>query len=970
MELSLPIKLKCGVQYYDWGSRRHGDNLPYIAHLLDHDPDENTPYAELWIGAHPKLPSRLEIDKGEEPTLNEAVSQYPEELLGPTVTGAGYRELPFLLKTLSCEKPLSIQAHPDRELARRLHQQDPENYPDPNHKPEIAIALTAFTAMCNFRPVEDVQKDLSRFLSLKTFFTKAINAYNEAEDNREWLKQAYARIFEAGEDEITGVLGVLNNEINKSENACPQDRLFQQLLKWYPGDRGALSAYFLNLIELQPGQAFAMLPDEPHCYVEGTIVECMANSDNVVRAGLTGKHVDTETLLSMFSYQSSCPQIMEGEYLDEGERRYRTGSEEFRVDMWHHDFGFKKTYQAEGRLSLLLVVSGQAEFRADDTRLLAWKGSTILWPGSLEELEVFFIDDNTVIYRASPDLAVERVEKPAEKEEEATEAETTETATEEGAESAVAVEGESAESPVETEETTEATAEESSPQPAVEEPGAGEAEAAMQRPRQSIVEEDVGAGQDFGQFLEQVPSGISGTPEPGQKISGTVTSVDAYSVFVDMNAKSEGVLDRSQLENDNGELTVQPGDRIEAFCVDVADDQVKLTVKMGAGNDTEGLEHAYRSGIPVEGRVESERKGGFDVSIGKTRAFCPYSQIDITRSEADQHIGQTYSFLITEYSERGRNVVLSRRRLLEQERKEGLEQLKADLYENAVVTARVTRIMPFGVFADIGYGIEGLIPNRELSWERGKDANELVSENDRVQVMIQSLDWQNERITLSLKAAQGDPWAEADQRYVPGDKYTGKVVSLAPYGAFVQLEPGVDGLLHLSKMGDERANHPKEIVEEGQEITVRVENIDLEQRRLSLAMEQGYGRGTSEEESVVLIEPGAIVTGTVENVREFGVFVRLPDGRTGLLHISQTAQKSAANAQRALADAYPRDSAVQVKVQQIKGDRISLALPQDTAESGESETTTYSSSEGEGLGTLGDILGNLDVEEGSSGKKQ
>ncbi|OGV78540.1 MAG: hypothetical protein A3K19_17930 [Lentisphaerae bacterium RIFOXYB12_FULL_65_16] len=477
---------------------------------------------------------------------------------------------------------------------------------------------------------------------------------------------------------------------------------------------------------------------------------------------------------------------------------------------------------------------------------------------------------------------------------------------------------------------------------------------------------------DFGALLKASFGRLKTEVRAGDKVRGVVSALGRQSVFVDYGGRGDGVIDRNELLDGDGELKVKVGDTVEAFCVGTRDDEVRLTTKMTGHAEGASFQDALESSMPVEGRVEVERKGGFEVKIGNQTAFCPYSQIDLYRKDAAVHIGQRYSFVITEYDDDGRNLVVSRRKLLERERIQLREKLKAELQVGQVLPGTVVKLMPFGAFVDIG-GIEGLIPLSELSWARGVKPEEIVSEGEAVTVMVRGLNWDENKITLSLKQAQSDPWSKVTSGdvYAVGARHTGTVTQLAPFGAFVQLEPGVEGLVHISRLGaGRRINHPQDVVKIGDRVDVAIESVDAERRRISLSME-----GTSEpaevettsgtvgspaQPQVEAVVEGKTLTGVVDGVRDFGVFVRLPNGDSGLLHVSQVELKGSSNPRRALFDMFKPGSSIDVVVKEIQGRRVSLTLPETLAKEAETlEVQDLKDSSGQGLGSLGDLLSGL-----------
>lgn len=326
---------------------------------------------------------------------------------------------------------------------------------------------------------------------------------------------------------------------------------------------------------------------------------------------------------------------------------------------------------------------------------------------------------------------------------------------------------------------------------------------------------------------------------PGEKITATVVEISPDSIFLDIGEKSEGFLDRKELEDETGSVTVSPGDTLEVYFLSTDRNEMLFTMKIGSGTASRAhLEEAYRSGIPLEGHVEKEIKGGFEVTIaGKVRAFCPYSQMDLKRiSDPGSHVGKHMLFKITQFSEGGRNIVISRRILLEEERQLQREELQEQLQEGMTIQGQITAIKDFGAFVDVG-GIEGLIPISEIGWSRTEKVSDILSEGQDVEVVILKLNWEDERFSFSLKQALPDPWQDIVQKFPIGSFHTGKVVRLAKFGAFVNLAAGIDGLIHISKLaGGRRINHPREIVEEGQPVDVKIEAVDQEEKRLSLSL--------------------------------------------------------------------------------------------------------------------------------------
>ncbi len=348
-------------------------------------------------------------------------------------------------------------------------------------------------------------------------------------------------------------------------------------------------------------------------------------------------------------------------------------------------------------------------------------------------------------------------------------------------------------------------------------------------------EEEEG-GEDFAAMLEQ--SLVGGAPlETGQKVEGTVLKAGKEWVFLDVGQKGEGVLATQELLDEEGRMTVAVGDRVSAYFLGREGGELRFTTRLGGGaSGSAGLETAWQNGIPVEGKLEQETKGGFEVRLtGGVRAFCPFSQLGTQRHENPEEMaGRSLSFKITRFGGQGRDIVVSHRAILEEERRRQRDILRETLREGAIVKGTVTAIRDFGAFVDIG-GIEGLLPISEVGWGRTNDLSEVLSVGQAVEVAVKSLDWEAERFSFSLRATMADPWVKVGTVYTEGSVHTGTVARLLPFGAFVTLEDGIDGLVHISKLGEgRRINHPREVLKEGQSLKVTVEKIDAPQRRISL----------------------------------------------------------------------------------------------------------------------------------------
>lgn len=371
----------------------------------------------------------------------------------------------------------------------------------------------------------------------------------------------------------------------------------------------------------------------------------------------------------------------------------------------------------------------------------------------------------------------------------------------------------------------------------------------MEENNQSLEAE--GSEKSFAELLgESEPD--SGWLKPGQRVEAMIVKITPEWVFIDVGGKHEGYLDRKEFLDAEGEMTVKEEDTVRAYFLSSQHNEKLFTTKVGAGEAGRAfLEDAARGGIPVEGLVEREVKGGFEIKVGGgSRGFCPFSQMGLVRAESPANwVGQRLTFKIIEFGERGRNIVLSRRAILEEEQAKVREGLKASLKEGMPVKGKIVSVQKFGAFADIG-GIQALIPISEIAWEHVTDIGERLSVGQEVEAVILKLDWEGNRISLSLRSNLPDPWERVEKEFPVGASFTGTVARLTKFGAFVTLLPGVDGLVHISKLGKgKRITHPSEVLAEGQSVAVKIEAIDRENKRISLAP-----LGDTEEETAEELE--------------------------------------------------------------------------------------------------------------------
>ena len=324
--------------------------------------------------------------------------------------------------------------------------------------------------------------------------------------------------------------------------------------------------------------------------------------------------------------------------------------------------------------------------------------------------------------------------------------------------------------------------------------------------------------------------------DPGERVRARIAAITPTNVILDVNAKKEGILPLTSLEN--GAEGLKAGDSIDVVFVGLVDGA--LVFATGAADATGGADRsvlqAFEAKLPIDGKVQSEVNGGYEVMVGKTRGFCPYSQIALHREEGASYIGKTFAFLVEEYDPEEKNLIVSRRALLERQAAERREALKATLVEGETRTGKVTRIADFGFFVDLG-GAEGLVPLRELSWDRGVKPADIAKPGDEVEVLVRTIDWEANRISLSLRALQANPMDAFIAAAQVGAQMTGKITRIEQFGAFVQLEPGVEGLLPTGAIArGRRIGHPSQLVSVGQSVEVRIDSIEPDRKRISLRL--------------------------------------------------------------------------------------------------------------------------------------
>jgi small subunit ribosomal protein S1 len=414
--------------------------------------------------------------------------------------------------------------------------------------------------------------------------------------------------------------------------------------------------------------------------------------------------------------------------------------------------------------------------------------------------------------------------------------------------------------------------------------------------------------------------------DKGQTIEGTVVAIGPEVAFVDVGGKGEATVDLGELKNADGILDVAVGDRIQATVVSTAGGLV-LSRRLARGAVTDRqLTDAFQAALPVEGKVDRVIKGGYEVRVGRQRGFCPLSQIDIARpSDPEVHVGRVYTFRIVEYKDEGRNLIVSRRALLEEEQRGKEAEVRRSVVPGAVLPGRVVSVRDFGAFVDLGGGVQGLLHVSEMGWSRVISPAQLVTAGDEITVKVLRVDEATQKIALGLKQLAEDPWSTAAARYDVGQVRTGRVTRVAEFGAFVELEPGIEGLAHASTFAPTgRPGGWSRVTPVGTTGAFEILSIDLDKRRIGVALvAEGSTRAGEAGPASQEIVPGARLTGKIERHEKFGVFVFLAPGRTGLIPFSETGVARDAD----VANAFPIGADIDVVVLEVdaSGRRIRLS---------------------------------------------
>jgi small subunit ribosomal protein S1 len=393
---------------------------------------------------------------------------------------------------------------------------------------------------------------------------------------------------------------------------------------------------------------------------------------------------------------------------------------------------------------------------------------------------------------------------------------------------------------------------------------------------------------DFASALDNYLNEDFGAIEDGNIVSGEVVKIDTDHVLVDVNFKSEGQLPIGEFTDSNGNVTVKVGDKVDVFVV--RKDEVEGTIVLSRERAQrmklfDKLEDVQEGDKTISGRIMRRVKGGYTVDLGGVEAFLPGSHVDLRPvPDMDALVGKDYEFRVLKINRRRSNVIVSRRVLLEEQREHMRKELLETLSEGQVVTGKVKNITEYGVFVDLG-GLDGLLHITDMSWRRIRHPKEMVGLGDELELKVLSFDKDNKKVSLGLKQLVPDPWEDITKKYPEGARLKGRVTNLVDYGSFVELEPGVEGLVHISEMSwTRKLRHPSQMVHPGDEVEVVVLGVDPDKKRISLGMKQI--KPNPWDLVAEKYPEGTILEGTIKNITEFGLFIGIEDGIDGLIHVS------------------------------------------------------------------------------------
>lgn len=468
-------------------------------------------------------------------------------------------------------------------------------------------------------------------------------------------------------------------------------------------------------------------------------------------------------------------------------------------------------------------------------------------------------------------------------------------------------------------------------------------------------EENEESEESFAEMLDAYSPPSDAEVGIGDKIRGKIVSIGRDSVFIDTGTKIDGVVDKAELLDKNGQLTLQEGDILELYVVALSEEEIKLSKAVSGIGGLHMLKEAYEKAVPVAGRILETCKGGLRVEVLQRKAFCPISQVSLNFVEdpAD-YVGKTFEFLISTFEANGKNIVVSRRALLAREQEKARKAFYETLSVGNVMNGTVTRMMPFGAFVKLSEGVEGLVHVSELSWSKTAKPETMVKVADAVQVKVISIEPDKKpgllKIGLSMKQLIEDPWESAGENFHEGQKILGTITRCTNFGVFVEVAAGIEGLVHISEMSyKKRVLKPEDEVSIGETVSVLIKEVDLEKRRLSLSIRDAEGDpwvDVSEKYTA-----GQALEGILEKKESFGYFITLEPGITGLLPKSNIRRLS----EPAVVEKLKEGDLISVLIESINPGERKITLAAGNA-ADEQNWQTFSDSSNSAMGSLGDKL--------------
>lgn len=443
-------------------------------------------------------------------------------------------------------------------------------------------------------------------------------------------------------------------------------------------------------------------------------------------------------------------------------------------------------------------------------------------------------------------------------------------------------------------------------------------------------QEQADSAEENQMTMEEALNSEFRTISRGAIVTGTVIEKNQSGIYVDLGYKSDGIIPTDELDGEEGKYNV--GDEIKVYVKKVDDGHGQLLLSLRRAQELgswDDLDEAFKNKTPVEGEIKERIKGGYNVSVLGVRAFLPQSQLSHGKN-AKESIGKKFPMVITEYDRRRKNVVVSERAILDKVRDKRKNEIFEKFNVDDVITGVVSRIVEYGAFVDLGDGVEGLIHRNDLSWSVISNPREVVQPGETIEAKILKMDVEKGKISLGIKQKKDNPWETVDNRYKVGQKYHGKVKNLMDFGAFVELEEGVEGLVHISDLSWARnIKHPSEVVKTGDSIDIVVKEIDKEKKRISLSYKEVLPHPWEQVTSKYKI--GDVVTGKVNNMTDFGAFIEIAQGVEGLLHVSDMDWVKKVSHPKEILE---KGQEIKVKILNIDtaNHRLSLGLKQTTTD--------------------------------------